>query len=639
MILAGLHRILILASLIVPAGLFAAAAVQNRADVMREGEQELIRSAAVMDEHARKVFETGELVLAYVDDHVSEMSWEQIAAPETSAFLARLRQSLEHVVSIWITDASGTVRAGSQPWNPAIGIGDREFFRAQRERDRGAYLSAAFRGKATDTASFAISRRRSAAGGRFDGTIHIALSPEYFARTYQTVVAEPDHAAILVRSDGEVLVRDPYATVNAPLTPARSPLMRRIEAQPEGGFGTGNSSVNGTQLAFAYRKVGGYPAYVGVGVPVAVLLQRWYENLELYGAAASVASLMLLLASWQAVRGQRAERATLARLHRALEQLQRETAQRETAEQRMRQAEKMEAVGKLTGGIAHDFNNLLTAVLAACSCCASACRRRRRAARLLDNALQGAERGAALTQRLLAFGRRQVLNPARWNCRRWCAGMSRCCAARSVAGSTCVDRFPPGLPPARADANQLELAVLNLARMPATRCRAAARSRSRRGRAGRRRRGAGLGAGPLRGAQRHRCRRGHGRGDARPARWSRSSRPRGSARAPVSACRWCTGWRRSPAGRFLLRSRAGDGTVAEIWLPEAEPATVPAGAPARGGVVRRRPRRGTVLLVDDDPLVLATPRRCWRISAIEVVTARPAPRRWRLSGRRPRSTW
>src|SRR5437763_16929421 len=76
MILAGLHRILILASLIVPAGLFAAAAVQNRADVMREGEQELIRSAAVIDEHARKVFETGELVLAYVDDHVSGMSWE-----------------------------------------------------------------------------------------------------------------------------------------------------------------------------------------------------------------------------------------------------------------------------------------------------------------------------------------------------------------------------------------------------------------------------------------------------------------------------------------------------------------------------------------------------------------------------------
>ncbi len=66
----GLHRPLIVASLLVPAGLFTVAALQNRADVLREGEASLRRTTSMMDEHARKVFETGELVLDRVDDHV-----------------------------------------------------------------------------------------------------------------------------------------------------------------------------------------------------------------------------------------------------------------------------------------------------------------------------------------------------------------------------------------------------------------------------------------------------------------------------------------------------------------------------------------------------------------------------------------
>jgi hypothetical protein len=83
------------------------------------------------------------LSLGRVDDRIRVMSWEEIAAPETNAFLQRLKAPPEQAVSIWITDATGHVRAGSQPWDPNVAIAEPEFFQVQRGRDAGTYISAA----------------------------------------------------------------------------------------------------------------------------------------------------------------------------------------------------------------------------------------------------------------------------------------------------------------------------------------------------------------------------------------------------------------------------------------------------------------------------------------------------------------
>ncbi len=144
--------------------------------------------------------------------------------------------------------------------------------------------------------------------------------------------------------------------------------------------------------------------------------------------------------------------------------LQAEMAERRATEESLRHAQKMEAVGQLTGGIAHDFNNLLTAVLGNLSLL----RKRLPAddpatARLLENATHGAERGAALTQRLLAFGRRQALHPELVHLQAAIPGMAA--LLHSSLGTTVqlVIRLPEALPPVQIDANQLELALLNLA--------------------------------------------------------------------------------------------------------------------------------------------------------------------------------
>ena len=140
-------------------------------------------------------------------------------------------------------------------------------------------------------------------------------------------------------------------------------------------------------------------------------------------------------------------------------------AQREQAEAALRQAQKMEAVGQLTGGIAHDFNNLLTIISGNVDMArrALASSETARLGRALSNAQKGAERAATLTQRLLAFSRRQPLAPKPLDTDRLVAGMSD--LLNRALGETVQLEIvsTPGLWRVEADPNQLENAIVNLA--------------------------------------------------------------------------------------------------------------------------------------------------------------------------------
>ena len=166
-----------------------------------------------------------------------------------------------------------------------------------------------------------------------------------------------------------------------------------------------------------------------------------------------------------------AERTALAELTATLEQrveqrtadLMKEVAAREKAQEQLRQAQKMETIGQLTGGVAHDFNNLLMAVMGNLDLLRKRMPDDPRLHRLIDGALQGAERGASLTQRLLAFARQQDLRAVSVDLSALLHGMIDL-LERSLGPRVALRlEIPQGLPAARVDANQLELAVLNLA--------------------------------------------------------------------------------------------------------------------------------------------------------------------------------
>ncbi|WP_296433712.1 MULTISPECIES: hybrid sensor histidine kinase/response regulator [unclassified Rhizobium] len=140
-----------------------------------------------------------------------------------------------------------------------------------------------------------------------------------------------------------------------------------------------------------------------------------------------------------------------------------EVSQRERAEEQLRQSQKMEAIGQLTGGVAHDFNNLLMAVLGNLELLRKRFADDEKATRLVDGAMQGAKRGASLTQRLLAFSRRQDLKVGAVDLGQLVAGIEDM-LKRSVGSTvTVITSVPEHLPPVWADANQVELALLNLA--------------------------------------------------------------------------------------------------------------------------------------------------------------------------------
>jgi signal transduction histidine kinase/CheY-like chemotaxis protein len=150
-------------------------------------------------------------------------------------------------------------------------------------------------------------------------------------------------------------------------------------------------------------------------------------------------------------------------LQHAHDQLMAQIAERARTEEQLRHMQKIESIGELTGGVAHDFNNLLTAVLGNLELLRKRVPANPSTDRLLDGAFQGAQRGAALTQRLLAFARRQALEPKPVDLAALALGMSD--LLRRSIGPTVEIRFdlPPDLPAALADANQIELALLNLA--------------------------------------------------------------------------------------------------------------------------------------------------------------------------------
>ena len=266
------------------------------------------------------------------------------------------------------------------------------------------------------------------------------------------------------------------------------------------------------------------------------------------------------------------------------------------------QSQKMEAVGQLTGGIAHDFNNLLTAIIGSLEIA------RRRATdasviRLIDNALRGAERGSSLTQRMLMFARRQELNFQPVDSVALVHGMAEL-LERSLGPSVRIEtRFPLGLPWVSTDSNQLEMALLNLA--------VNARDAMPEG-------------GPVVIAARpETVALAHGR--LQPGEYvclSLTDTGEGmdedtlaKAIDPFFTTKevgkgtglglpMVHGLAEHSGGQLLLRSRKGQGTTAELWLPVAKKTEKAAEAEAPAQVPAKEHRRLIVLVVDDDPLVL-----------------------------------
>ena len=139
------------------------------------------------------------------------------------------------------------------------------------------------------------------------------------------------------------------------------------------------------------------------------------------------------------------------------------TREREVALNQLYEAQKMESIGQLTGGVAHDFNNLLAVILGSLALLRKNLPEDPRTARLIDGAIQGAERGANLTKRLLAFARRQELKLEAVDIAKLVPDLTDFLRQSVGPGIAIVFDVAPDVHPVRVDANQFELALMNLA--------------------------------------------------------------------------------------------------------------------------------------------------------------------------------
>jgi signal transduction histidine kinase/ActR/RegA family two-component response regulator len=298
--------------------------------------------------------------------------------------------------------------------------------------------------------------------------------------------------------------------------------------------------------------------------------------------------------------------AELQRFNEQLElRIKERTRERETALAQLFEAQKMDTIGQLTGGVAHDFNNLLMAVLGSLSLLEKRLPDDPRSHRLLQNATQGAQRGAALTQRLLAFSRRQELKPEAVDVQQLVGGMKELLERALGHGVELRSEFPSSLPAALVDANQLELALLNLAlnardAMPSggtlTISAENAAPTADNG-------SAMLGPGDY--VRMMVTDNGMGM-DA--STLAKATEPffttKGPGKGTGLGLSMVHGLAAQSGGLLRIKSEPQLGTTIELWLPVANAATVPAAEEAPALPAASYVGSCTVLIVDDDLLVL-----------------------------------
>jgi signal transduction histidine kinase len=448
------------ACLVMPLVLFVGASWLAYGEVQRQAEERMARTLDLLYVNVRTTFETEYLVAANVTELVDEYSNDDIRRNEQKIHegLKRLVETLPQVENVWILDEDGKALATAKifPAPSGVNYADRAYFIAHRDGKAQRYVTEALRGKVKGIEFFQYSERRQKPDGSFNGVTAVSISPSYFTEQFSNASVDKDFTASIIRADGEFLARFPAGGPTR-LGPGTG-FMRSIAAAPERGRYTVNAgAVDGAARVFMYRKLPGVPIYVVHGTTTAGIRDAWLSRMFphlIFGIPATLGLFFLALLASRRANHESA----------ALERLRQEQLRRETAEESLRQSQKMNAVGQLTAGIAHDFNNLLTGIGGAVEMVGRRIPQPTpEVTRFLDLARSGVSRAATLTQRLLAFSRQQPLQIEAIDANKLVSGMSEL-LRRTLGEKVRVETvLSGGLWRAKADMAQLESAILNLA--------------------------------------------------------------------------------------------------------------------------------------------------------------------------------
>jgi two-component system, NtrC family, sensor kinase len=455
----GTLRALAFASVLAPLLLFGAYAAVSYSAAFRDAEARAAHIAGVLQEHAERVFETIALALSNTQGMLANRSDEEI---RTSRQLWNSLRSIQsagpQLGSIFVLGPDGSDLLNTRAFPaPGVDFSDRDYFLAQKDEDKGVYVGGAYIGKISHIPIFNFSIRRTYPDGRFAGVIGSSGFVDYFRKFYSTIGdIEDDFAVALVRSGGDILVRYPTFQVGDKLDLSA---VRTVKPGRQVGYMT--SSLDGKQRLFATTQVGHFPAFISYSINTAAIRAQWADGLIIPALLTVFSVIVLLSLSSVAIRRAQREGLAIRQLMETAHDLQRETERRQQAENSLLQAQKLDAIGRLTGGIAHDFNNLLTIILGNLTL-AKKRLEVSAVARLLEAAEEAAKRAAALTGQLLSFSRVQSLHPANVDLNEVLTA-AKSWIERAVTEAVEIKlETSPNLMPVHVDVAQFEAALLNL---------------------------------------------------------------------------------------------------------------------------------------------------------------------------------
>ena len=439
---------------------------QQRIQVLEETNRTASRSVVALEQHAGNMLDSHTLILRQLDQLTQGKSGSAINND------ARLKQTVisltkdfPQVSVVGLADADGRLWLSSvQGAAKNSSVADRDYFLAHKNgpATKALYISEAFTGRLNGERQFSVSLRRSTPSGAFDGIIFATVPLKYLTQFWQQFIPAEGHLIPLVRTDGAVLARYPLADTLKRLPPQGS-FMTHIRQAPRGLF-TAASPVDGVERIDAYSQVKNYPLFISFNIEKQFVLREWRRE-SFIAACVGIFSALTLAALWLAAVRQSHEQGVAARRWQVIaEDLKLEVGRRKDAEDAMRQSQKMEAIGQLAGTIAHDFNNLLAALVGNIQLM------RRR----LDQGIHTdlvryiaavesiTTKATTMTQRLLAFSRRQTLAPAALDVKQRIEGMQD--LIKQSVGRSIQVRIEFAEEPCRAlcDPNELDSALLNL---------------------------------------------------------------------------------------------------------------------------------------------------------------------------------
>lgn len=447
-------------SLVVPVVLFIIVASSTRLEALGAARSRLDRTAKVAEEHAIRVMETN-FVIAREIRRTLELGGRRGSPVDALALHERLRElgaDLEQIQSIWVWNAQGRPLASNRfyPPPPALNVSDRDYFSWARTGGGQWFVSAPLVSRTTGEPFIDVTGRWLLPDGRFGGAISVSLYPKHFTEFYRGLAEhEPGLAVSLLRSDGVVIARWPDPPSIGARLAADSPLLAQMKTGAKSGRTSGRSSLDGIEREVSFRKVGPNDVYVAATANRDRIFAPWYRDMALLAAIMLPAAFIMAFLSYLALKRTRHQQATLARLSE-------ESEQRVKAEDSLRHAQKLEAVGRLTGGVAHDFNNLLMII----NTNAYLLKRRLPEAAdspQLSSITRAVESGSRLTRQLLAFSRRQALHPRVVSLQDELPTMADLLRATTGSAITVSISVDSTTRPICVDPAEFELALINLA--------------------------------------------------------------------------------------------------------------------------------------------------------------------------------